>query len=307
MAGEVGATAGVISQRFVEDILGWWSDARPERDGLPWRATRDPWCVLVSEMMLAQTQTARVVPRYQELIEQFPTPKACADAPLAELMRMWIGLGYYRRALWLHQTARIIVDRHEGKVPDNLPELLALPGIGPYTARAVLVFSFNANAAVVDTNIGRVLARAVAGRTLRPLQAQRIADNLVPNGWGRDWNLALMDFGSLVCVAKSPKCSTCIVGCSGGCTWQSKPNQRTHADPAQGSAAVTRRQTSFVGSDRQGRGRLLRAVCNTPLARCDLAVVMGWQDDKERAERVARELINDGLLFEDTSGTLHLR
>lgn|GEM_PF-117779 len=294
------------SDGVVGGILAWWSGARTARDELPWRATRDPWCVLVAEMMLAQTQVARVADRYREFIKYFPSPSTCANATLADVLRVWVGLGYNRRARWLHETARAIVEKHNGKMPSNLVELLALNGIGPYTARAVLAFSLNENAGVVDTNVGRVLARAVVGQTLRPRQAQAIADALVPNGMGRDWNLALMDFGSLVCTSRSPKCSVCILKSSGRCAWQCQAHHRTFADPARGSAGVSVRQARFAGSDRQGRGRLVRAACDGPLARSDLAVVLGWPDGYERAERIARGLIDDGLLLEDPSGALVL-
>jgi A/G-specific adenine glycosylase len=125
---------------------------RPE---LPWRSTRDPWSVLVSEVMAQQTQVARVVPAYQRFLVAFPTPAACAAAPLAAILRAWAGLGYNRRAKSLHRAAIVVVDRHGGRVPGTLDDLLGLPGVGPYTARAVLAFAFGADVGVVDTNAGR--------------------------------------------------------------------------------------------------------------------------------------------------------
>src|SRR6478672_9630787 len=154
---------------------------------LPWRRTRDPWAVLVSEVMLQQTQVPRVVPIWQEFMTRFPTVRACADASQADVVRAWAGLGYNRRAVNLHRAAVLMGDA----VPRDLDALLALPGVGAYTARAVLVFAFEEDVAVVDTNIARVLAR-LHGRRLTPRQVQAAADELVPAGDGWVWNQALM-------------------------------------------------------------------------------------------------------------------
>ena len=124
------------------DLLGWFADR--QRD-LPWRRTRDPWAIVVSELMLQQTQVARVVPRYEAFLQRWPTPAACARAPLSDVINAWAGLGYNRRAVNLHRCARQVVAAHGGRVPDDLPGLLALPGIGPYTARAVLAFAHEAD------------------------------------------------------------------------------------------------------------------------------------------------------------------
>src|SRR5207253_7595774 len=134
-------------------VLTWWEEHR--RD-LPWRRTRDPWAVLVSELMLQQTQVPRVLPKYEAFMARFPTPAACAGAPAGDVVRAWAGLGYNRRALNLHRTAVAVVERHSGKLPPSLHELLALPGIGPYTARAVLAFAFEDDVAVLDVNARRV-------------------------------------------------------------------------------------------------------------------------------------------------------
>ena len=161
---------------------------------LPWRRTRDPWAVLVSEVMLQQTQVARVVPKWHAFLEPCSRPRRCAAAPLGDVLRLWQGLGYPRRAVNLHAAAQAIAEA--GELPATLDGLLALPGVGPYTARAVLVFAFEADAAVVDTNIARVLAR-MAGRRLTASEAQAAADALrcrrrgvgvepVPDGPRRD-------------------------------------------------------------------------------------------------------------------------
>ena len=176
-------------------LLTWW-----ERNGrdLPWRRTRDPWAVLVSETMLQQTQVPRVESRFGEFLEQFPTPAACAAAPAGAVVTAWAGLGYNRRALNLHRCATVVVERHDGSLPDDLEALLALPGIGPYTARAILVFAFERDIGLVDTNAGRFLSRAGAGRALAPKEAQTLADSLVPPGRGWAWGQEALDQGIAV-------------------------------------------------------------------------------------------------------------
>src|SRR5437879_707603 len=172
-------------------VLRWAGQAG--RD-LPWRRTRDPWAVMVSELMLQQTQVSRVVPKYEAFLARFPDPASCAAAPAAETVRLWAGLGYNRRALSLHRAARNVADRHAGRLPGTLAELLALPGVGPYTARAVLCFAFERDVGVLDSNAARVLSRSV---TLRPIR-QAEADELVPAGRGWAWNQAMLALGALV-------------------------------------------------------------------------------------------------------------
>ena len=260
---------------------------------LPWRRTRDPWAVLVSEVMLQQTQVPRVVPIWQEFMTRFPTVRACADASQADVVRAWAGLGYNRRAVNLHRAAVLMGDA----VPRDLDALLALPGVGAYTARAVLVFAFEDDVGVVDTNIGRVLSRR-AGRRLSPGELQREADALVPAGRAWEWNQRLMDLGALVCTARDPACDRCWL--HEGCAWD-------------GELWPTRRQSTFAGSDRQGRGRLVAAlrVGDVPVA--ELGLVMGWPDDRPRAERVAAQLVEEGIVevvrrtTDDTAGQAVIR
>ena len=152
-------------------VLAW---GVPQMRELPWRDTRDPWRILVSEVMLQQTQVDRVIPKWWAFLEAVPSPEACAAGSLGDVLRLWQGLGYPRRARNLHAAAVAIVDRHAGQVPDSLDDLLALPGIGPYTARAVLAFAFERDTAVIDTNVARFLSRAVAGRSLKPKEAQSL-------------------------------------------------------------------------------------------------------------------------------------
>jgi len=143
-------------------LLSWSAGTR--RD-LPWRRTRDPWPILVSEVMLQQTQVPRVIPKYEAFLKRFPSAAVCADSPVADVVRQWAGLGYNRRAVNLHGAAVAVVERHGGVFPDDLDALMALPGVGPYTARAVLTFAFGRGVGIVESNTGRVLAR-VAGRPL---------------------------------------------------------------------------------------------------------------------------------------------
>ena len=242
--------------------------------------------------MLQQTQVPRVIPKYQAFIERFPSAPVCAAAPVADVVRAWAGLGYNRRAVNLHRAAVAVVERHGGVFPDDLDALLALPGVGPYTARAVLAFAFGRDVGIVESNTGRVLAR-VAGRALRTSEAQRLADELVPEGDGWAWNQAMIDLGATVCLRRAPRCGECPV--SDHCRWHGGP------DPA----AAAHKQSTFAGSDRQGRGRLVDALRLAPVATGDIPDATGWPADPARAQRVAETLAADGLAVE-VDGALRL-
>lgn len=241
--------------------------------------------------MLQQTQVPRVLPRYRAFLDRFPTVTSCANASVAEAIELWHGLGYNRRAVNLHRAAVVCRDQHGGRIPDDLEALLALPGVGPYTARAVLAFAHEQDVGVVDTNIGRVLARAVAGRPLGAREAQSLADELVPPGEGWRWNQSLMELGALVCSKRSPDCAACPI--VEACAWARAGHPSP--DPAAGSAGVSQPQMAFDGSDRQGRGRLVAALRDGPVGVEDVADVMGWSSDPERADRVAAGVVADGL------------
>lgn len=294
----VPASSRRVTASVDRDAVLAWAD-RHLRD-LPWRRTRDPWAVLVSEVMAQQTGVARVIPFYEAFLERFPTPGDCAAATPGEVLRLWSGLGYNRRAVNLHRCARVVVERHGGRLPDELAALLVLPGVGPYTARAVLAFAFERRVGVVDTNVGRVLARWTGG-PLSPAMAQDLADDLVLSGQAWRWNQALMELGGAVCRRRRPDCAACPA--RAGCGWASAG--LVPPDPADGSAGVGGGQAPFEGSDRQGRGRLVEAVCRAPVPHDDLPAVMGWPHDPERAARVAAELVADGLAM-DTGDSLVL-
>jgi A/G-specific adenine glycosylase len=248
--------------------------------------------------MLQQTQVSRVIPKYLAFLERFPTPSVCASASVGAVVDAWAGLGYNRRAVNLHGAAASVVRHHAGRLPSSLPELLALPGVGPYTARAVLAFAYEAPVGVVDTNAARVLARAVAGRRLTLAEVQAQADRLVPPGRSWEWNQAMLDLGATVCTSRQPRCGECPLATGSLCAWRALGGP----DPAVGSAGVSGRQSTFAGSDRQGRGRLVSALRSGPVEWGALAAMAGWPDDPGRADRVAAALVADGLAVATDAG-----
>jgi A/G-specific adenine glycosylase len=188
-------------------LLAWWDAGH--RD-LPWRRTRDPYAILVSEVMLQQTQVMRVVPKYLAFMERFPTLAALAGATAADVIRAWSGLGYNRRAVNLHRLARVVADEHGGRLPSTARSLRPLPGIGEYTARAVASIAFDEPVAAVDTNVRRVLTRVFDGpdSTRSPAAVQSLADFALAVERPGDWNQALMELGARACLP-APDCSTC--------------------------------------------------------------------------------------------------
>jgi A/G-specific adenine glycosylase len=242
-------------------LLRWY--ARERRD-LPWRRTTDPYAILVSEVMLQQTQVARVVPRYLEWLERWPTAAALASAPRAAVLAAWVGLGYNRRALALHAAAQAVAR-------DGWPEdLRTLPGVGPYTAAAVASFAFGAQVAAVDTN-----ARRVAGRLGRGSPGE-----LLPPGRAAEWNQAAMELGATVCAARAPRCDECPVAAwcaSAGGTAVSARAPRAR-----------RRAERFEDSNRWVRGRVVAALAAREELPSDIAA--------DRLERAVAGLVRDGLV-----------
>jgi A/G-specific adenine glycosylase len=273
---------------LADEVLAWYATAA--RD-LPWRRTSDPWAVLVSEVMLQQTPVARVLPAYEAWLARWPTPAALAAAPPGEAVRQWGRLGYPRRALRLHAAARAVVERHGGAVPDDLDALLALPGVGEYTARAVASFAYGQRHAVVDTNVRRVVARAVNGvadagppstaRDLRETAALLPPDPAAAARFGA----ALMELGALVCTARTPRCDGCPVAAS--CEW------RLAGRPAYDGPAKPRQ--AYDGTDRQARGALLAVLRATAGPVSGAALVAAWPEPVQRA-RALDGLVADGLV-----------
>jgi len=276
----------VADREALNQSLSLWA-SEALRD-LPWRSTRDPWAVLVSEVMLQQTQVSRVEPKYLEFVERWPSPQALTKSNISDLLKFWQGLGYPRRARNLYDSAHRIVQIHDCKVPSTLEDLLLLPGVGPYTARAVLVFAFELAVGVLDTNVGRLLARW-SGRSLGPKEAQRIADELVDPERPWLWNQGLFDLAALRCSKRNPRCSGCPV--EELCSWRGVGD-----DPATGSAAVSTIQAPFQGSDRQARGRLLKALTSGPVPAAQAAAIMELQDERARASRLIADLQSESLI-----------
>ncbi len=240
-------------------ILGWY--ASNGRD-LAFRRTTEPWAVLVSEVMAQQTQAARAAEHWTRFMAQFPTPAALAAASPATVIRAWRGLGYNRRALALRATAIRIVEEHEGQVPESLESLEALPGIGPYTARAVLAFAFGRPVAPLDTNIRRVLDRALGQLPINARALQATADGLVPAIYAAAWSHALMDLGATICGPREPRCDACPIQAlcrassrrAAGGTAPASGLQRHRGSPA----------PSFPSTTRWLRGRILDRLRDAP-------------------------------------------
>lgn len=277
-------------------LNAWY--AREARD-LPWRAAEaTPWAVLVSEFMLQQTQVERVLPRFIAWLERWPEPSALAAEEPGEAVRAWDRLGYPRRALWLHRAATEIASQHDDRVPSDVDALLALTGIGPYTARAIAAFAYGERHPVVDTNTRRVIARLVHGRAAAGMPAPRDLDDmaaLLPEDPAEAavFNAAAMELGAVVCTARAPRCGDCPL--AAWCEWRGAgyPDNAPSKRP---------RQARFEGSDRQVRGRimaLLRAASEpVPRARALAAGADGGVRDPEQAERAYDSLIADGLVVE---------
>jgi A/G-specific adenine glycosylase len=282
-----------------ETLIDWFDACG--RD-LPWRhAECTPWGVLVSEIMLQQTPVARVEPVWHEWLARWPVPSALAAASQGEVLRAWGKLGYPRRALRLHEAATVIAAEHGDVVPSDVDTLLALPGIGAYTARAVAAFAYHKRASVVDTNVRRVVARAVHGAgdagpasTTRDLAD---VDVLLPvtDARAARFSAALMELGALVCTARSPRCADCPV--YDGCSWQ-RAGRPAYAGPAK---AVQK----FAGTDRQVRGLLLDVLRGTeePVRKDRLDVV--WPDAGQR-DRCLDSLLVDGLVEQTADGRFAL-
>jgi A/G-specific adenine glycosylase len=274
---------------LADDVIQWY-DAN-KRD-LPWRQPgTSAWAVLVSEVMLQQTPVVRVEPAWRSWMTRWPTPADLAVDPPSEAIRVWGRLGYPRRAMRLHACAVALVERHDGQVPTDLDQLLALPGVGTYTARAVATFAYGQRHPVVDTNVRRVVSRAVEGKpdagpatTAADLTAMA---ELLPESaeQAARASIAFMELGAIVCVARSPRCTECPF--EKVCVW--------HLSGTPAPAGPSRKPQRYAGTDRQVRGLLLEVLRHStgPVPRQRLDVV--WADDVQRARALAG-LVDDGLV-----------
>ncbi len=277
-----------------EAVLDWYDDHARE---LPWRGIgATPWSVMVSELMLQQTPVARVLPVHATWLDRWPTPADLAAEPTGEAVRMWGRLGYPRRALRLHAAAVAIVERHDGDVPTTYDELLALPGVGDYTASAIASFAFGQRHVVLDTNVRRVLARAVSGIEFPApavTRAERdVATSLLPDdpATAATWAVATMELGALVCTARQPRCADCPI--AELCAWRVAGFPAYDGPPRRGQA--------WAGTDRQCRGRLLALARDHDVV-TDTQVEAAWPGAEQR-ERCLAGLVEDGLLTQITPG-----
>ncbi|OBF24002.1 adenine glycosylase [Mycobacterium kubicae] len=282
----------------VTNLLAWYEQS--SRD-LPWRAPGvSAWQILVSEFMLQQTPVSRVLPIWSQWVHRWPTPSATAAASAADVLRAWGKLGYPRRAKRLHECATVIARDHDDRVPDDVDTLLTLPGVGSYTARAVACFAYRQRVPVVDTNVRRVVARAVHGRADAgsPSATRDHADvsALLPESDAAPvFSVALMELGALVCTARAPRCGSCPLD---ACAWR-----RAGSPPASGPP---RRVQRYAGTDRQVRGRLLDVLrandCAVTRAELDVA----WRSDTAQRDRALYSLLADGLVTQTADGRFAL-
>lgn len=245
-----------VRQRLVD----WY---RRHHRTLPWRETHDPYRIMVSEVMLQQTQVDRVVPKYHAFLERFPDLQALADASPSEVIRAWAGLGYNRRALNLQRAARAVVDDHGGRMPADVDALRKLPGIGPYTAGAIACFAYRQDVGFVDTNIRRVLHRVVAGPEVpEPLmtagEIERLAREIVPPGDGYEWNQALMEIGATLCRARTVDCAACPLAAV--CRARPTIEHALASAPRRSARAEPR----FETTNRYVRGRIIDILRDAP-------------------------------------------
>jgi A/G-specific adenine glycosylase len=252
--------ASATDERLVDlqaRLLGWY---RTNARDLPWRRTRDPYHILVSEVMLQQTQVDRVIPKYEDFLRHCPTIEALAAAETVDVIRVWSGLGYNRRAISLQRAAQAVVARHGGVMPEDLDALQALRGIGPYTAGAISCFAYEQDVGFVDTNIRRVLHRLFFGPELPEERATarelwELAGGIIPPGQGYEWNQAFMELGAVQCTARKPACLTCPL--TAHC--RAYPRIQSVLTDRRGGTR-RKREEPFEGSNRYYRGRVVEAL-----------------------------------------------
>jgi A/G-specific adenine glycosylase len=268
----------------MEQLLHWYRDNK--RD-LPWRNTT-PWGVLMSEFMLQQTPVHRVLPQWERWISLWPTPKDLARAPLSDALREWGRLGYPRRAKRLYESAHAIVRDHDGQIPQSREELRKLPGVGEYTAAAVMAFAFHKSEVVLDINIRRLYARCwfgVAEPTSSPNNGERdFAQELIPPGDDGTWAAATMELGALICKARTPLCAQCPL--ADLCLWRERDYPQ--------NAVKVKKSAQWRGSDRQCRGVIMAALRQSDeVLASELANV--WSDQSQY-EKALASLLDDGII-----------
>ena len=271
-----------------QTILDWY--AQHKRD-LPWRSTTDPYHIVVSEFMLQQTQVPRVIPKYHEFLKRFPTIQSLAQASPANVIDAWAGLGYNRRALYLHKFAQAIIKQHNGQIPSDREALLELPGIGPYTSQAIRCFAFKKHAAVVDINIKRIYSRLFFRGAGTEQELQNIARELIPQSHGVEWNNALMDFGSLLCT-DNPKCNICPLTVT--CTAYKSGTPERYVKP--------KTQSKFIGSNRFYRSLIIKELRKSENFTCSAAAIQKLKPKNktnEWFEKIIASLEKDGMITRD--------
>lgn len=270
---------------------------------------RDPYNVIISELMLQQTQVDRVIPKFEEFLQAFPTVRALAKAKRSEVLVLWKGLGYNRRALYLHKMAKVVVGEHDGVFPKSEEELRKLPGVGEYTARAVLAFGYGKDVGVIDTNIKRIYARVLFGGetsalVTTPKEFAAVVDQTVPKGKGDPWNQALMDFGALICTAKRPKCAVCPLQTTCEANISAKRQRYlTYEEMLRSNTSGVKKKgkktKKFEETDRYFRGKIVAKLREGPFEMNELRLHMETLyglGDRARFGKIIEGLKVDGLL-----------
>jgi A/G-specific adenine glycosylase len=274
-----------------ERLLEWYAG---NRRSLPWRGSADPYAILVSEFMLQQTGVERVRPVYERFLQTFPTFPALARASRHEVLRAWAGLGYNRRAVSLHECAKVVVGEHGGQLPRDPRELRRLPGVGPYTVAAIQSFVFHEDVAAIDTNVARIVSRVKFGPEPSPRAAANMANALVPPGASPEWNQALMDLGASICTVARPSCCICPLraDCRSAATFEQSPPERK----------VAERPEPYLGSRRFLRGRIVAFLRDgepgslVSVGQVLEALALEASDDNVNVvESLIRALASDGL------------
>lgn len=290
-------------------LLAWYR--RHGRARLPWRASRDPYKVLVSEIMLAQTQVERVLKNFDPFLRQFPTLRSLAEASTADVLRAWRGLGYNSRALRLKALARQVIEQHGGVVPHDPAALRRLPGIGSYTVAAIRAFAYDQDDAALDTNVRRIVHRVFWGIDIPARvsvnQLEQQAARFVPPGRGHDWNSALMDLGSSVCTARAPKCLLCPL--MSVCVAAPIDASQLEAARRRLSAKVPPRQrVAFKDTARFMRGRIIdrlrELAAGEKVSLLDLQSELSSDSETpyHKVESIVQALQKDGLLTREVDG-----